>query len=459
MTLQETTEVRPRGTLIAEARRIKQVYSQRFSRLGSPGSAGWRPYSCFDPAHLMLHHSRERVTLRLLDHYGFYPLTHRRILDVGCGAGLLLQEFLKYGAMPGNLYGIDLLKEQIMRAHTLNPALRFFSADASELPFADGSFDIVMQWTVFSSILDRGVRDAVAREMLRVLKPRGIILWYDFWPNNPANPDVRGIRAGEIRRLFPECKCALRHAVLAPVISRSLARHSALACEFLERIPYLCSHFVGVIQKPMHSRAETGISAAQPGDCDEMVRVHLSAFDGFYLTALGSRFLKELYTGFLRDPSAICLVARRQGRIAGFVVGLALPRGFIARALARRCVPILWALLRSAGGIGGLLRRSVSATRRAEKGEAVLFSLAVDPSAQHRGLGRQLVQVFLEAAHAHRAARVVLTTDSENNEPVKQFYQHLGFRVRAEFVTPERRRLSEFVRDLADVPDCAALRF
>jgi len=65
--------------------------------------------------------------------------------------------------------------------------------DASRLPFKDGSFDIVMQFTVFTSILDREVKKAVATEMLRVLKADGIILWYDYHMNNPKNPDVKGI--------------------------------------------------------------------------------------------------------------------------------------------------------------------------------------------------------------------------------------------------------------------------
>ena len=36
------------------------------------------------------------------------------------------------------------------------------------------------------------MKQAVAEEMLRVLKPQGLILWYDYHVNNPWNKDVRG---------------------------------------------------------------------------------------------------------------------------------------------------------------------------------------------------------------------------------------------------------------------------
>ena len=50
-----------------------------------------------------------------------------------------------------------------------------------------------MQSTCFTSILDQEMKKSIAREVLRVLKDEGIILWYDFRYNNPKNPDVKGI--------------------------------------------------------------------------------------------------------------------------------------------------------------------------------------------------------------------------------------------------------------------------
>ena len=41
------------------------------------------------------------------------------------------------------------------------------------------------------------MKQKVAAEMLRVVKPQGLILWYDFRYNNPRNSNVRGIGAAE----------------------------------------------------------------------------------------------------------------------------------------------------------------------------------------------------------------------------------------------------------------------
>jgi len=56
----------------------------------------------------------------------------------------------------------------------------------------------IHQFTVFTSILDISMKQSIAGEMLRVLKPDGIILWYDYYRNNPMNPDVRGVKKREI---------------------------------------------------------------------------------------------------------------------------------------------------------------------------------------------------------------------------------------------------------------------
>jgi ubiquinone/menaquinone biosynthesis C-methylase UbiE len=62
---------------------------------------------------------------------------------------------MKYGARPENLYGIDLLDERIEEAKRLSPNIDFRCGNAEELPYEDGLFDIVIQFTVFTSILDR----------------------------------------------------------------------------------------------------------------------------------------------------------------------------------------------------------------------------------------------------------------------------------------------------------------
>jgi ubiquinone/menaquinone biosynthesis C-methylase UbiE len=160
-----------------------------------------------------------------------------------------LRNFIRYGASPENLFGIDLLPDRIGIAKKISPNIDFRCGDASEIPYEDESFDMVLQFTVFTSILDKGMKRSIATEMLRVLKPDGIVLWYDYHMNNPKNPDVKGVKKQEIYELFPGCLIDLKRITLAPPITRLLARHSWFACYLLERLKVFNTHYLGVIRK------------------------------------------------------------------------------------------------------------------------------------------------------------------------------------------------------------------
>ncbi len=78
-----------------------------------------------------------------------------------------MARLVAYGADPRRLHGIDLRDNYAARLSTDPlPSCDFVSGDASELPFATGSMDLVMQLTVLSSILDDAVRQRVAAEMI-----------------------------------------------------------------------------------------------------------------------------------------------------------------------------------------------------------------------------------------------------------------------------------------------------
>ncbi|MEO6203256.1 MAG: class I SAM-dependent methyltransferase [Nitrospirales bacterium] len=207
-------------------------------------------YSLFNPSYVFLMQERERLFLRALKSHGVLPLDTKRILEIGCGTGSWLREFIKWGARPQNINGIDLLSDRVDIARQLCPAaMRIECGSAATLKFPDGCFDLILQSTVFSSILDAATRQQIAREMLRVIKADGAIFWYDFHMNNPRNPDVQGVNKREIFRLFPNCRIDLRRITLAPPLARFLAPSSLLTCYFLERLKIFNSHYLGVIRK------------------------------------------------------------------------------------------------------------------------------------------------------------------------------------------------------------------
>ncbi len=225
-----------------EADRIRHTYdtwlAQRAkSDLDSPGN----------PAYLFTLQGRERAVLRRLKTERMWPLGERDILEVGCGSGSVLLELLGYGAAPARLHGTDLLAGRVAVARQLLPHVALTCADGGRLPYPDAAFDLVLQFTVFSSILDKALCYTVANEMRRVLKPNGLILWYEFWLN-PLNKQTRGIRPGEARSYFPNSQFSFERITLAPPLARRLVPVTWAGARLLEATRLLNTHYLAAIR-------------------------------------------------------------------------------------------------------------------------------------------------------------------------------------------------------------------
>jgi ubiquinone/menaquinone biosynthesis C-methylase UbiE len=99
-----------------------------------------------------------------------------RLLDVGCGGGQLALE-LKGMRQDLHLTGLDLSRGQLRRARARSArsgaGLRLVRASALELPFADGSFDLVYSVDCLKHWPDRS---RGLGECIRVLRPGGQLL-------------------------------------------------------------------------------------------------------------------------------------------------------------------------------------------------------------------------------------------------------------------------------------------
>jgi ubiquinone/menaquinone biosynthesis C-methylase UbiE len=227
---------------MSEADRILEEHRRREREI----PAGF--YDLDRPANLFLRQGQERAIRDALERSGLLPLSGRRLLEVGCGSGNWLEILERFGARRDGLAGIDLDPGRAAACATRFAGADIRPGDASVLPWESGSFDLVLQSTVFSSILDPGMRRAVASEMLRVLAPGGAILWYDFFMDNPANPNVRGVRRREIEALFPGCRVDLRRATLAPPLARRIVPVSWTLAAALESLRVFDTHYLGVIR-------------------------------------------------------------------------------------------------------------------------------------------------------------------------------------------------------------------
>ena len=222
----------------------------RYARRSAPDR-----YSLLQPDVWHTVQERQRALLRLLGwllaQQGATDPSALRLLEVGCGAGGNLLELLRLGFAPAHLAGAELLPERLAQARAvLPPAVTLWGGDASALDIATGSLDIVYQSTVFSSLLDAGFQQQLARAMWRWVKPGGGVLWYDFTVNNPRNPDVRGVPLARVQALFPQAQASHQKITLAPPIARAVCRvHPALYPVF-NALPLLRTHVLVWLHKP-----------------------------------------------------------------------------------------------------------------------------------------------------------------------------------------------------------------
>ncbi len=191
----------------------------------------------------------------------------------------------------------------------------------------------------------------------------------------------------------------------------------------------------------------------QSTDVYGVVNVHLSSFHGFFLTQLGPKFLVLLYSYIVSSPDGIGYVALDRGRVVGFVCGSIQPSGFYWRFVLKQWKKLISVvppvIMQNPFIIGRLIWRFIAPPQASVRpGTATLFSIGVMPEYQNKGIGKALIQIFLNAVRQHGVHEVNLTTDRDNNESTNAFYQRLGFRLVRSYKTPEGRWMNEYAIEL-----------
>lgn len=127
----------------------------------------------------------------LASRFGFEDV--RAVLEIGAGVGHFSRVLLRALPAEARLIGIDRepawVKEAAARAERagLGARARYRLGDANKIPFHDGVFDLVACQTLLIHVADPR---AVMREMMRVVKPGGLVLMVE--PNNMAGALVLG---------------------------------------------------------------------------------------------------------------------------------------------------------------------------------------------------------------------------------------------------------------------------
>jgi demethylmenaquinone methyltransferase / 2-methoxy-6-polyprenyl-1,4-benzoquinol methylase len=111
---------------------------------------------------------------------GILARPESRVLDLCCGTGDMTFALLRQGGQAGaEILGADFSHAMLQRASTKSAGtpLRWIEADALQLPFPDGHFNLVTSAFGFRNLADY---DAGLREIARVLRPGGECGILDF---------------------------------------------------------------------------------------------------------------------------------------------------------------------------------------------------------------------------------------------------------------------------------------
>lgn len=230
---------------VNEAERIRRTYAEYREesgrgRLWGEQNAGNRSMVA----------ERDALVERLLDERLVDRRSGARVLDLGCGPGMVLDGFVDNGFEAQCLVGVDLIVDRLIEARRGGSDLSLVAGNGMAVPLRSGSVDIACTYTVFSSIRDGEMAAGLARELGRVLRPGGLLVWYDLRRDNPRNPAVHGVKRSEIEHLFPGWDSHLEPVTLIPPLARRLGARTEAWYPRLARVRLLRTHLVGVLARP-----------------------------------------------------------------------------------------------------------------------------------------------------------------------------------------------------------------
>ena len=178
-------------------------------------SATWMGASCLVSAGVMLWGSKVgKLRLRDKTLNSFSWRGDERVLDVGCGHGLMLLGAAKR-LTSGKATGIDIWSQEDQKSNSADATMEnarregvvdrveLLNADAREIPFPSDSFDVVLSSFAIHNIYDCAQREKAVREIARVLKPGGRLAITDIRHVTEYEQILRGLGWSDIQRHGP----------------------------------------------------------------------------------------------------------------------------------------------------------------------------------------------------------------------------------------------------------------
>jgi ubiquinone/menaquinone biosynthesis C-methylase UbiE len=179
-----------------------------------------------------------------------------RVLDLGCGPASLWP-YWQHMPATSRLVGVDISPGMIEQASRKHPEAEFSVGRAHELPFEDGSFDVVVASAVLHHIPDEHL-PAALDEIVRVLDEHGRVVGRE--PKHGGIAATPGWLSGSVMsfrhlvyrlthsREFPEPQLGDHHHVLDPATFLPMVEARLKLTRFEERFAF--SNYVSRVRDP-----------------------------------------------------------------------------------------------------------------------------------------------------------------------------------------------------------------
>lgn len=140
----------------------------------------FKDYPWHDKGCMLLKITKERcdyIQSRIERAFGKESFNEQEILEIGCGGGLICKELAERGAI---VIGVDPSKEALESARVytekanIGQSASFLQAYAEHLPYADGSFSVIVCLDTLEHVRDLR---ATIQEIARVLAPGGVFIF------------------------------------------------------------------------------------------------------------------------------------------------------------------------------------------------------------------------------------------------------------------------------------------
>lgn len=182
---------------------------------------------------------------------------------------------------------------------------------------------------------------------------------------------------------------------------------------------------------------------------DEVVKIHMDTFQGFFLTFLGKGFLKQLYKGYMEHEDSNLIIAKDGDELVGFIAYSSNISDLYKFLIKKKLMLFAWYSLLAFMKNPRILFRLLSAFGKSqevirEENYIELASIGVKPEVKSKGIGTLMIDFLKQNVDFDKYKYIKLETDAENNEVANHFYVKNGFVLDHVYQTREGRRMNEY---------------